>query len=125
MPGVTGAGSVTRNVRHNSDMSAEIEGAVKILRGYYRKLAEDIAHDLVEHAEDFDTGFGEADTLLERYSRRLCDLSNVFAHLDRFAPEKKPEGKEPLGKDEFRCCGCGGVIKKDDDLCGHCGWTWK
>jgi hypothetical protein len=106
-------------------MSQEIEQAVKLLRGYYKKLAEEVAHDLVEHAEDFDTGFGQADTLLERHSRRLCELSNVFAHLVRFAPTKKPQGKEPLGENEFRCFGCGDVIREDDVCCTHCGWTWK
>ncbi len=106
-------------------MSTELEKAVKILRSYYKKLAEDIAHDLAEHSEDFETGFGQADTLLDRYSRRLCDLSNVFYHLNRFAPKGKPEGKRPLGKDEFRCFGCGEVIKKDDEVCSSCGWTWK
>ena len=106
-------------------MSAKIQRAANILRNYYRKLAEEISQDVLDHADDFDTSaFGETDTLLERHSRRLCDLSQVFAHLQRFVPKKKPEGKEPLGKGEFRCFGCGGVIKEHDEACGSCGWSW-
>ena len=100
--------------------------AMNVLRGYYRILAEDIAQDIIDHEADFGSaGFSEADNLLERHSRRLCDLSQVFHHLCRYAPEKKPVGKEPLGKNEFRCFGCGGVIGEKDEACATCGWTWK
>jgi len=100
--------------------------AMHILRGYYRKLAEDIAQDVIDHESEFDSAsFTEADNILERHSRRLCDLSQVFHHLARYVPQKKPEGKEPLAKSEFRCFGCGGVIREQDEACANCGWTWK
>jgi hypothetical protein len=47
------------------------------------------------------------------------------SHLSRFAPNGKPDGERPSGKVEFRCFGCGEVIKKDDEVCSSCGWTWK
>ena len=99
---------------------------MRILREYYRKLAVDIAQDIIDHEDDFGSvGFSDADTILEKHSRRLCDLSHVFHHLSRYEPVKKPEGKEPLGKNEFRCFGCGGVIREKDEQCPSCGWTWK
>src|SRR5437879_3184869 len=100
--------------------------AMNVLRTYYRKLAEDIAQDVIDHEADFSSpGFGEAENLMERQSRRLCDLSQVFHHLSRYAPSKKPVGKEPLAKNEFRCFGCGGVVREKDEACTTCGWTWK
>jgi rRNA maturation endonuclease Nob1 len=30
-----------------------------------------------------------------------------------------------LAKEEFRCFGCGGVIKATDQFCPICGWSWK
>jgi hypothetical protein len=36
-----------------------------------------------------------------------------------------PTGTEPFGKDEFRCLGCGGVIRREDKACRICGWSWK
>ena len=98
-----------------------------VLQGYYRKLADEIAEDILDHADDFDSSssFGKAETLLERHSRGLCSLSQVFGHLSRFTPKKKPPCTEPLGKDEFRCFGCGGVIKHDNGACMTCGWTWR
>jgi len=48
-----------------------------------------------------------------------------FSHLNRFAPKEKPDGQRPSGKDDFRCFGCSEVIKKDDEVCSSCGWTWR
>lgn len=73
--------------------------AMHILRGCYRKLAEDIAQDVMDHESGFDSAsFTEADNILDRHARRLCDLSQVFHHLARYPPAKKPEGKEPFGR---------------------------
>jgi hypothetical protein len=100
--------------------------AIHVLRHYYRKLAEDIAQDIIDHESDFGSAsFTEADNILEKHSRRLCDLGQVFHHLARYVPVKKPEGKEPLGRNDFRCFGCGDVIHEKDEECSNCGWTWK
>ena len=106
-------------------MSANIQRSLNILRKYYRTLADDVAKDVVEHWRDFDSpDLSTIDSMLERHSRRLCDLSQVFDHLRRFAPKQKPDAGEPLSAGEFRCFGCGGVIKLEDEQCKKCGWTW-
>ncbi len=107
-------------------MNPNIQRAVNILRNHYRKLAERSAAEIVEHWQDFDSlDSGVAEALIEKHSRRMCELSHVFQNLEQFASRKKSEGKEPLGKDEFRCFGCGGVIRKEDEACKICGWVWK
>jgi rRNA maturation endonuclease Nob1 len=30
-----------------------------------------------------------------------------------------------LGRYDFRCFGCGGVIHSTEDACSICGWSWK
>jgi hypothetical protein len=103
-----------------------INHATHILQSYYRRLAEEIAQDIVNHESDFvSSGFSEADSILDRHSRRLCDLSQVFHHLARYTRGSKPEAREPLQRHEFRCFGCGGVIRAEDQACPRCGWTWR
>jgi len=69
--------------------------------------------------------YADADDLIERYSYRFSRLSTVYTNLARFVSSETPRGQQPLGKDEFRCFGCGGVIRREDADCGLCGWTWK
>jgi hypothetical protein len=102
-----------------------VNQAKKVLREYYRSLVSDIAQDIIDHADDFEAGsLGNADSILDKHARRLCDLSNVFAHLTRFGPEPKPAAKKPLRAGQFRCFSCGGVIEEKDEKCGACGWSW-
>jgi rubrerythrin len=49
----------------------------------------------------------------------------VFSNLSQFEFREKPQGTQPLSKDEFRCFGCGGAIKYEDESCPLCGWSWK
>lgn len=104
----------------------EFDGAQRILKKYYRALVKRMADEIIEHKEDFESsGFGgQAEDILEKYGLQLHRLCIVFSNLHQFASEK-PEGKEPLGKDDFRCFGCGGVIRRQDEACPLCGWTWK
>jgi rubrerythrin len=103
-----------------------INRATYILQGYYRRLAEEIAQDIIRHESDFvSSGFSEADSVLDRHSRRLWDLSQVFHHLARYTRGPKPEARGPLQRHEFRCFGCGGVIRPEDEACPSCGWTWR
>jgi len=104
----------------------EFEGADQILRRYYKHLVKEIAEDIIQHREDFEGGgFTGVDELIEKHSDRLCRLNQVHWHVHRFAQPKKPVGTEPLAKNEFRCFGCGGVIRAEEERCRLCGWTWR
>lgn len=127
-PNFTGATGERLVVRKGSPMPSNptINRATDILQGYYRRLAEEIAEDIIRHESDFaSSGFSEAESILDRHSRRLCDLSQVFHHLARHTRGPKPEAGGPLQKHEFRCFGCGGVIRPEDEVCPSCGWTWS
>ena len=103
------------------------QAALQILNGYYTSLAKKIADEIIERREDFyeSPEFGsQVDDLIERYARHIQQLGSVHSILRWKARRKKPEGKEPLGKYEFRCFGCGGVIHSTEDVCSFCGWTW-
>jgi hypothetical protein len=104
----------------------EFRDAVGVLNRYYNDLAGQMAEEIIEHAEDFDLpGIGQADSVIEKYARRLYELGAVYGFLRWAAFRQKPQGKEPLARDEFRCFGCGAVIRKDDQACQACGWTWR
>lgn len=105
----------------------EFDGAQRILKKFYRELAKRMADEIIEHKEDFESpSFGnQADDILERYSQQLCRLSTVFSNLNQFASREKPRSTESLGKDDFRCFGCGSVIRREDEACRICGWSWK
>jgi hypothetical protein len=105
----------------------EFDGAQRILKKYYRNLVKQMADEIIEHREDFESpGFGSrADEIVEKYALQLHRLCPVFSNLGQFAFREKPNGTEPLGKDEFRCFGCGGVIRREDEMCRICGWSWK
>jgi hypothetical protein len=105
----------------------EFDGAQRILKKYYGELVKQMAEEIIEHGEDFESpGFGShGDEIIEKYAVQLHRLYSVFSNLSAFAFREKPEGKEALSKDEFRCFGCGGVIHREDDKCKLCGWTWK
>jgi hypothetical protein len=105
----------------------EFDGAQCILKKYYRGLMKRMAEEIIEHGEDFESeNFGsQADEIIERYASQLHRLCTVFTNIDQFAFREKPKGTEPLSKDEFRCFGCGGVIRREDQACKLCGWTWK
>ena len=101
--------------------------ALQVLNNYYTSLAEKIAAEIVERREDFESpGFSsQPDDLIEKYARHIQQLSQVYSILRWKAHREKPEGKEPLGKYDFRCFGCGGVIHSTEDVCSICGWSWK
>ena len=105
----------------------EFDGAQRILKRYYRDLMKQMADEIIEHREDFESpGFGgEAEEIIEKYAQKLHRLCLVFSNLNQFAFREMPKGKEPLGKDEFRCFGCGGLIRREDESCPICHWSWK
>ena len=105
----------------------EFDGAQRILKKYYSELVKRMAEEIIEHKEDFESpGFGsQADEIVEKYALQLQRLYTVFSNLSQFAFREKPKSTEPLGKDEFRCFGCGGVIRREDESCRICGWSWK
>lgn len=105
----------------------EFDGAQQILKRYYRGLVKQLAEEIIQHREDFESpGFGSsAEEIIEKYAIKLNRLCPVFENLNQFAFREKPEGEEPLAKDEFRCFRCGGVIRRQDQYCALCHWTWK
>jgi hypothetical protein len=105
----------------------EFDEAQRVLKKYYGELVKQMAEEIVQHREDFESsGFGsKADDIVEKYAQQLHRVSTVFYNLRQFAFREKPQGKEPLTKDEFRCFSCGGVIRKMDEVCRICGWSWK
>ena len=106
-------------------MSDKIRRAINILRRRYRSLAEEIAQDILDHAEEFESSpYTQADSIIDHHSRRLGQLGRVLDYLQRSVPRQKPAATKPLGKDEFRCFGCGEVFRQDDQICRTCGWTW-
>lgn len=98
-----------------------------ILEKYYGELLKRAAKEIVERREDFESaGFmGVAEEIIEKYATRFNQLSTVHRNLCRFSTSQKPAGSAPLGKDEFRCFSCGGVIRLADQWCPECGWSWK
>ncbi len=104
----------------------EFHEALRILNRYYDEVAKQMADEIIEHAEDFESpGVGQAEAVVEKYALRLRELGCVYSILRWAAFRKKPEASEPIGKNEFRCFGCGAVIHSDDQACPVCGWTWK
>lgn len=105
----------------------EFDGAQRILKKYYRELMKQMAEEIIGHREDFESpGFGsQAQDIIEKYALKLHRLCPVFTNLNQFAFRDLPEGKHPIGKDEFRCFKCGGVIRQGDGACQLCGWSWK
>jgi hypothetical protein len=105
----------------------EYQKALRVLNDYYTVLAKQMAEDIVEHKEDFESpGFGgKADDIIEKYARHIQQLGSVYSILRWKGYKEKPQGKMPLGKYDFRCFGCGGVIHSNEDACQICGWTWR
>jgi hypothetical protein len=112
--------------RMSSLSSHEFEKARKILWRYYDTIMEQAAEDIVKNAEEFEKGtFGNADDIIDKHHCRIARLAGVYANLRGYASREKPKSTQPLGRDEFRCFGCGHVIKREDDKCVLCGWTWR
>src|SRR5262245_57581324 len=102
----------------------ELEGAQRILRRYYERAVRQLAEDIIKNTEDFEQLYGNAESILDKHYCRLSRIGCTYAYLRSLASDK-PKGTEPLAKSEFRCFGCGGVIKQHDISCQLCGWTWK
>jgi hypothetical protein len=105
----------------------EHQEALKVLNKHYTVLAKRIAEEILEHREDFESpGFGsQADDIIEKHARHIQQLGAVYSILRWKAHRTKPESKLPLGKYDFRCFGCGGVIQSIEESCSICGWTWR
>jgi hypothetical protein len=103
----------------------EYAGAQSILWRYYERVVNDLASDIIRHSKEFETSDGRADDILDPHYKKLHRIGCSYAYLRSFATLEKPVGTQPLSKEEFRCFGCGGVIKQQDIRCELCGWTWR
>jgi len=105
----------------------QFDKAHQILKRHYRDFVEQMAEEIIEHQEDFESsGYGsQADEIVEKYSRKLYSVGMTFCNLSEFISRgEKPHGTEPLGKDDFRCFSCGSVIRREDRSCQVCSWRW-
>ena len=104
----------------------EFDGAQKVLRKYHRSLVQRAASEIISNKDEFESANSyQVDEIIEKYAMKLHHLGQVFCSVNQFVHKEKPKGSEPLGKDEFRCFGCGGVIRQQDEKCKTCGWTWQ
>ena len=104
----------------------KLTDAVKVLNDYFRVLSERIAEEITQNKHEFaSTADGQAEALLDKFAKQVQRLNTVYRMLQGEAYNTRPEGLEPLAKEEFRCFGCGGVIKATDQFCPICGWSWK
>jgi rubrerythrin len=109
-----------------SDPKNEIHEAMKMLNEYYRVFAKQIAAEIITHKADFESPeLGQAEGLVERYAKHAQRVNALYGILSYESGFNKPAGKEPLARDEFRCFGCGEVIKESDAACPLCGWAWR
>ena len=104
----------------------EVREAISVLNDYYGVLARHVAREILSRKEDFKSAEADrADAILEKYARQVSRLSQIYGILRGEAYIDKPEGTEPLARNEFRCFGCGGVIQANDQECPLCHWSWK
>ena len=109
-----------------SDPKNQIRDALKLVNEYYRVLAEQVAAEIIAHKADFQSAeLGQAESIVERYAKHAQRVNVLYGILRYEATYAKPEGREPLARDEFRCFGCGEAIKAEDGACKICGWTWR
>lgn len=103
----------------------EFEAALRILREHYRSLMIEAAEDIVRSREEFSQGsFSKADEVIEKHYCRISRLAGVYSNLRSFASTELPKGSQSLSVNEFRCFGCGHVIRSPERQCALCGWTW-
>ena len=104
----------------------QYDAALAALKNYYRQLVRDMVHEIIVHRDDFNGGDTRtAQEVVAKHAARLNDFRTVYSDVARFISSELPQGKEPLGKDDFRCFSCGYVIHRTDEKCKLCGWTWK
>jgi rubrerythrin len=109
-----------------SDSKIAIREAMTVLNSYYSVLAKEMADEIIAHKADFESaGLGQAESIVERYAKHAQRVNVLYGILRYESAYTKPEGREPLARNEFRCFGCGEVIKEDDTACPLCGWTWR
>jgi rubrerythrin len=109
-----------------SDNINTIREATTILNNYYSVLAKEMADEIIAHKADFESaGLGQNESIIEKYAKHASHVSVIYGFLRFEAKYTRPEGREPLARNEFRCFGCGEVIKDTDTACPLCGWSWR
>jgi hypothetical protein len=109
-----------------SDPKTEIREALTVLNNYYAVLAKQVADEIIAHKDAFESArLEQAEAIIDKYARHANRVNILYGILRFEAWMEKPEGKEPLAANEFRCFGCGEVIQADDKACKLCGWSWR
>jgi len=104
----------------------QIREALTVLNNYYGVLGKQLADEILAHKADFESPELErVEGLVERYAKHANRINVLYGILRFEAQFDKPEGGEPLARNQFRCFGCGEVIDERDQACPLCGWTWR
>jgi hypothetical protein len=109
------------------DPQPRLREAVRVLHQYHGVLARQIADEIADNTGSFGTPFGQAENMLTKYATQIHELAEVYRLLrfEAWMDADKPQGREPLAKEEFRCFGCGEVIDARESACKLCGWSWR
>lgn len=100
--------------------------ALAILNRYYREMATRLAEEVVENEAEFAPPFlGEAESLVEKYVAPLHNLGAAHEILRVVGEAIFREKAAQLGPEDYLCFGCRTVMRKDQNECPKCGWSWR
>jgi hypothetical protein len=94
----------------------KFDEAQRILKKYYHELVKQMAEEIIEHREDFESpGYdNRVDSIVEKYFHRLHQLRPVFGNLKPFlSGPKQPNTKLP-SKNELHCQACGSAVQQKE-----------
>jgi hypothetical protein len=109
----------------NEPPSNEFAKALAILNRYYRAVVVQLAEDVVQNEEQFESPLlGNAETIIEKYSLPLTTIAQVHEILRAMGEAISREKIVQLGEDEYLCFGCRALLRKEQGACPKCGWSW-
>ena len=105
--------------------------ALEIIEGFHRAQAEELAEDIIENEDNFYLGgFGAGNDILDKYYARFhrielakCALRKASREFRRDIKMRNKDVK--LKEDEFLCFACRNIVRRNDQECSECGFTWE